>query len=277
MIRPMTVSDIPEGLRLCRLSGWNQLEEDWRAFLDSPDGGGRIAERDARAVGTVAYLRYGERFSWLSMMLVDPEERRSGIGSRLMEAALDALAGEKCVMLDATPLGEPLYSRFGFTGECEFVRAKTIVVPDFFGRAADEVRPMGTRDLKDVFARDHEVFGADRSALLTSFYQRAPELAWIAADGNGYCFGRPGHLYFQIGPVVAEDEATARELIGRCLAGRAGCKVAMDVPRSAGQWRTWLSTAGFTIERPFLRMRRGGRESAGLRAMQFGIAGPEFG
>ena len=31
--------------------------------------------------------------AWVAMMLVDPEERRSGIGSRLLEAALEALRG----------------------------------------------------------------------------------------------------------------------------------------------------------------------------------------
>ena len=279
-IRPMQVADIPAGLRLCRLSGWNQLEEDWQAFLASRDGGGRIAERGGAAAGTVAYLRYGRQFSWLSMMLVNPEARRSGIGTQLMEAALEALAGESCVMLDATPLGEPLYRRFGFTGEYELVRAKIAVEPDAFGSVSPRVRTMEAGDLDDVFARDREVFGADRSALLASFHSRAPELAWVAREGAalaGYCFGRPGHRYRQVGPVVAEDETAARDLVACCLAGQPGAAVAMDVPRAAAEWLAWLAGIGFTIERPFLRMRRGGERCPGLAAHQFAIGGPEFG
>jgi GNAT superfamily N-acetyltransferase len=266
----MTPADIPAGLRLCRTSRWNQLAEDWRCFLDSSDGGGCIAERDGAAAGTVAWLRYGTSFSWLSMMLVDPEARRSGIGTRLMEAALAALSNERCVRLDATPLGEPLYRRFGFTGEYQLVRAKAS------GRAlaSSTARPMQPSDFDAVFARDREVFGADRGALLRSFYRRAPELAWTVRRGEtvaGYCFGRPGHLYRQVGPVVADDEGVARELAAAC---RTGADLAIDVPRTG---ESWLQEAGFILERPFLRMRRGEDRTYGIAEQQFAIAGPEFG
>jgi len=52
---------------------------------------------------------------------------------------------------------------------------------------------------------------------------------------------------------------------------------ALDTPRDAPEWIGWLQLAGFTVERPFLRMCRGETLSPGLRGMQFGIAGPEFG
>jgi hypothetical protein len=214
------------------------------------------------------------------MMLVDPEERRSGIGTRLMEAVLDGLSGETCVMLDATPLGEPLYRRFGFVGEYELVRAKISLAAGCFEPAAENVSPMAAGDLEEVFACDREVFGADRSALLASFYRRAPGLAWVAREGRalaGYCFGRPGYLYRQIGPVVAESEAAARNLLGRCLADYPAGTIAVDAPRSSAGWLAWLCSVGFTVERPFLRMRRGGRQCPGLASNQFAIAGPEFG
>src|SRR5262245_16037796 len=110
MIRLLTPEDIPAGLRLSRLSNWNQLEDDWRYFVH-----GYGFEKGGIVVGTVAYLPFGP-FTWLSMMLVDPAERRAGIGSQLMEAALADLEGV-CVRLDATPAGEPLYRHFGFVDE----------------------------------------------------------------------------------------------------------------------------------------------------------------
>src|ERR1043166_5317698 len=91
-VRGMAPKDISEGLRLCRLNGWNQLEDDWRCFLELDGGEGWLAEHEDAVVGTVAVLRYGRKFSWLSMMLVDQQQRRSGIGSHLMETALAALS-----------------------------------------------------------------------------------------------------------------------------------------------------------------------------------------
>src|SRR5579863_7651316 len=116
-IRPMTMHDLAAGMQLCRLSCWNQLEEDWRCFLDGTAGSGWLAEQDGVAIGTVATLRYRPGFAWLSMMLVDPAHRRTGVGSQLLATALAALTDEACVRLDATPAGEPLYRRFGFVAE----------------------------------------------------------------------------------------------------------------------------------------------------------------
>ena len=276
----MHLEDIPAGMHLCRLSRWNQVEDDWRVFLDSPEGGGLLAERDGIPAGTVAFLRYGRSFSWLSMMLVHPDARRGGIGTQLMDAVLEALAGETCMRLDATPLGEPLYRRFGFQGEYELARA-TVTVPSACAELYPEnARPIGTGDFAEVFARDRDVFGADRSRLLSSFHRRAPDLAWTLRRGGailGYCFGRPGYLYRQIGPVVAENAGVARDLVSCCLAGQPGAKFALDVPRRAPDWMAWLESVGFAVERPFLRMCRGPAPCPGRSAHEFAIAGPEFG
>jgi GNAT superfamily N-acetyltransferase len=285
-LRPMTSEDIAAGLRLCRMSLWNQVEDDWRCFLDWAEAGGRLAENDGAVVGTVAFLRYGHCFSWLSMMLVDPSARHAGIGSRLLEAALDALAEESCVRLDASPAGEALYRRYGFVPEHGLTRARIIVAGEQFRRSPEKMRPIAPSDLAEISAWDQEVFGADRSRLLASFHKRAPELAWAAweeACGGtatsllGYCFGRPGYRYGQLGPIVAESQSVARELVSHCLAGQDGQTLVVDAPRLVPEWTEWLESAGFEMERPFLRMQRGENRNPGIPERQFGIAGPEFG
>jgi predicted N-acetyltransferase YhbS len=274
----MTRDDISAGLRLCRLSCWNQVQDDWEYFLDSPDGGGLLAEKDGAAVGTVAFLRYASNFSWLSMMLVDPGEGRAGIGSMLMEAALIALARESCVRLDATPLGEPVYRRYGFILEYELARA--VVTAEGFRPRPGSSRSIEPRDLAEIFAWDRRIFGADRSALLASFRQRAPQMAWVARGGAkvvGYCFGRSGYLYPHLGPVVAESLDIAQDLLRHCLSMQDGRRIAVDAPLAAVEWIKWLESSGFNVERRFLRMRRGENHFPGIPEQQFAIAGPEFG
>jgi GNAT superfamily N-acetyltransferase len=276
--RKMTTQDIAGGLRLCRASGWNQLEEDWRMFVDSPGSGALLVERDGSVLGTAAYLRYNA-LAWVAMMLVDPGERRAGLGAQLLAAALAALRDAPCVGLDATPLGEPLYRRFGFVADYSLARTKAIVDCDRFGGVAGCARPIQKKDLPAVCWRDQEVFGADRGRLLSSLFARAPEYAWMIDDKSGvkgYTFGRPGHLYSQLGPVVAADAGTAREMVTCCLSKLGGRAFAIDVPLLDGEWLEFLKSVGFVEERRFARMFLEGHRHPGIPARQYAICGPEF-
>jgi predicted N-acetyltransferase YhbS len=120
--REMVVDDIPAGLALCRASGWNQVERDWHQFLTRDPHGALVAERDGRVIGTVATIRYGQRFAWIAMVLVDPSERGRGVGRALLTRGLSLLDDVETARLDATPAGEPLYRTLGFVEDSRLSR-----------------------------------------------------------------------------------------------------------------------------------------------------------
>jgi GNAT superfamily N-acetyltransferase len=268
-MRRMNEADIEAGLRLCRASGWNQLEADWRIFLEG--GGCRVVETDGRVTGTVATLRYEDRFSWISMLLVDPEMRRRGIGTELLHTAMEILADMPSVRLDATPAGKMVYDQYGFVDEYPLARMRAVRVN---GRQSP-ARPMTGADLEDVLERDREVFGADRSVILRRLYGFAPEYARIT-DG-GYCFGRHGFRAEQIGPVVADDVKAARALVLGAAAAHPESSFLLDAAEHNPEWLEWLTAAGFAAERPFIRMYRGSNPFPGIPERVFAIAGPELG
>ena len=279
LIRPMVEQDLSGALALCRASGWNQIEDDWRCFLSLNGARCWLAETEAGIAGSVAILRYHSSFSWLAMMLVDPSCRRMGIGSQLMDAALTELAGEASVRLDATPAGEPLYRRLGFVPEYSLARLKITVNAKLFHGTPRRVRRMTPSDFASVFEFDRQVFGADRSALLSTFYLRSPGLAWIAEQGSaltGYCFGRPGYHYSQLGPIVGNRD-TAYELMAQCFSEQDGASLALDAPQRIIEGFPELEAAGFALERTFLRMGRGEIRHSPRADLEFAIAGPEFG
>ena len=272
------MEDIPGGLRLSRASGWNQSEDDWRVFVEFPGSGGFLAEREGRIIGTVAFLRY-DSFAWIAMMLVDPQERRNGIGTQLMEQALRALKDAKCVGLDATPAGEPLYRRFGFVDNYALVRTKAMMDAARFGMFVGGARAMEDADLVDVLRCDREIFGGDRGRLLTSLFKRAPECAGIVRDDarvRGYAFGRAGSLYHHLGPIVAEDIDTAHTLVEQCCSRLQGGQVAIDATEFDRDWLAWLQSVGFVEERRLVRMLRRADKHPGVPSKQYGITGPEF-
>src|SRR5262245_63303442 len=112
----MDFADIPAGLALCRASGWNQTEQDWRYFLTAAPHGALAAVEHGRVVGTVATLPYGP-FAWISMVLVDPAARRKGVGTELLTRGLALVPERMAARLDATPAGEALYRKIGFFAE----------------------------------------------------------------------------------------------------------------------------------------------------------------
>jgi len=279
ILTAMTARHIAGGLRLCRVCGWNQLEEDWRLFLDTPGSGGVVIARPGSVLGTATWMRYGS-VAWIAMMLVDPAARGAGRGAKLLAEALSNVAHAPCVGLDATPAGEPLYRRFGFESHSSLVRVKATIESGLLPERRRAPRRMTESDLPAVCRWDRDVFGADRSALLGTLLARAPECAWVvsgAAGLGGYTFGRPGHLYWQLGPVVAVDVEAARELAAACLSCLPGRKVAIDAGAAGGEWLGFLRSAGFVEERRFARMYLRGYVPPGVPAAQFAIAGPEFG
>jgi predicted N-acetyltransferase YhbS len=285
--RDMTVEDIPAGLALCRASGWNQVERDWRRFLETQPGGAIVAERESRVIGTVATMRYGRRFAWVAMVLVDPAERSRGVGRALLTRGLSLLDDVETVRLDATPAGEPLYRTLGFVEEARFSRlqlapgaVRMAIAPDPVSTKLVTVRLLEPADWDAIAAFDARVFGAERRAMLEWLWAGAPEYAWVAFNGErlaGYVLGRSGHLFEHLGPIIADDAGTAARLLTTCLPSRADRAFVVDAPLDQVEWRRFLASTGFVEQRPFFRMSRGRPAPAGLPANLFATVGPEFG
>jgi predicted N-acetyltransferase YhbS len=278
-IRQMVPADIRAGLRLCRAAGWNQLEADWRWFLELNPGGCRVAVVEGKVVGTVTTLRFGQRFGWVSMLLVDPAMRNRGIGSHLFRESLAVLEDVETIRLDATPAGKAVYDRFGFADEYLLARTRALD-PSPVAPSGPPPRPIAAADLPGIAEFDRPVFGADRGELLRRIWESAPEYGLVLESGGaveGYILGRHGFRAEHLGPVVAADEAGAARLVAACLQTRRGKPFSLDAPQHSQPWLEWLRSAGFAAERPFIRMYRGPHRCPGLPSRQFAIAGPELG
>lgn len=280
LYRPMKPEDIPAGLFLCRAAGWNQVSRDWELFLNLNPQGCRVAVDDeGQVAGTVATVRYEDHFSWIGMVLVDPGRKRQGIGIQLLREALQILSGEETVKLDATPEGRQIYLQLDFVDEYPLTRmqmGETSVksLPDSHARTIHE------NDLPSLLAFDSEVFGAYRLPVLEWLWEGGPQYAFMVEEKDtikGYCFGRPGHNFTHIGPVVSGDFDIATDLVSAALRNCAGSPVVMDVLNHTPEWIQWLSSIGFEEQRPFIRMFRGTNAYPGIPEKQFSILGPEFG
>ena len=276
-IRQMVASDLRDGVRLKTLAGWNQTDADWRLFLEVAAQGCFAALRNGQLIGTSAAVRYSGELGWIGMVLVDPDHRRMGLGTRLMQEALGRLSDCGCVKLDATPAGHEVYRRLGFEDEFGLRRLVCACLPPM--QPDRSVVPVRPQDLSALAALDAQAFGAARPGILAYLAKSAPETAWMLRGAGGvqaFCLGRPGANYHQIGPVIADGVGSARAVVTAAINALAGRPAVLDVPDAQGAFRDWLLSLGFAAQRPLTRMCRG-RSLAGQPAHYFAVAGPDLG
>jgi GNAT superfamily N-acetyltransferase len=276
-LRVMTLADIPAGMRLKDIAGWNQTAADWERFLRASPDGCFVAEWDGRVCGTATTIVYEGRFAWIGMVLVDPEQRGRGIGTQLLERTIEHLDACRVptMKLDATPQGKPIYEKLGFVSEYEIERWM-LKRPANTGTSPPTAHP----DLKDILERDRKVFGADRSDLLQSLASAAPDFTLVKREQGevaGYAFGRRGSRADHLGPWMAQDEAAAREALEEFLRRSRRETVFVDCVKLNPFAQALLVSWGFEYSRPLTRMFRGANAHPGRPELLCAILGPEFG
>ena len=274
----MTQSDIPAGMRLKEISGWNQTSADWERFLEASPQGCFVAEVDRSVRGTATTITYEDRFAWIGMVLVDPEFRGHGIGTRLLDKTIEHLDASSVpiMKLDATPQGKHIYEKLGFTPEYEIERWMLRRKPVTSSPRQNSPRP----ELASVLTLDHEVFGANRSNLLRSLDREAPEFTLATFEGNGlagYTFGRRGSRADHLGPWMARNETAAATLLDQFLKRSDRETVIVDCLKDSPFASTLLSARKFEFSRSFTRMFRGRNNHPGRPELLSAVMGPEFG
>lgn len=272
---PITLSleDLSAALKLSNEPGWNQTAADWAIFIEHGMVFGLKEGR--KLIATAAILPYAA-FGFISMVLVTQRWRKRGLATQLLEQAIAALAARGLVpVLDATPAGTIVYARRGFRPIFDLCRwerpgPSSVSAPEL----RTPTRAVGMNELDALAVLDHEAFGSDRCFLLQAFLQRA-RTRTLLSDG-GFVMTREGHRAVQLGPLVADSEAAAIDLLAAAVPRLDG-PVFLDVVERWSELRHWLEANGFRRQRPFQRMILGGEIVFGQDGRLMVTAGPEFG
>jgi GNAT superfamily N-acetyltransferase len=273
----LTPDALAQAQALVAEAGWNQVAADWRIFLDL--GTVYAVRSDMRVIATAATLPYGQ-YAWISMVLVTAGHRRRGLATRLLDRCIaDIVGSQRVPVLDATPAGRTVYAPLGFKPAWGFTRLTAQHRSVAANVGAIEVRPITDTVWPALRAYDATVFGADRGEVLGRLRGRLPEanlFAQRAGRISGMLLGRDGRTASHLGPLIAEDDATAQALLTHGLA-RIGGPVYIDLSDAKADIRGWLEASGFASQRPFTRMQLGRDRSFDDLNRTFAVVGPEFG
>jgi GNAT superfamily N-acetyltransferase len=266
----LDVADAPAGLLLSTEAHWNQNEADWRFFLDQGHVLG-VRDGDGRLIASAALLPYTSGNAWISMVLVTANWRRRGLATRLVDTCLAEAAKQGLTTwLDATPAGARVYGPLGFTPTLELRRLR-LESPGPPRAAAPS--SLSSYKLGEFISRDVSAMGFDRSSLLSELSARPNSR--LLSNRSAVALVRDGRKARHIGPLFADRADRALELVAAIVRSETS-PVLIDAVNSHQEFLNGLTGSGWTIERPFQRMRFGGAMTLPAEP-PFVVAGPEFG
>lgn len=252
-IRLLRETDLDDALAAKEAVGWSERRGLFEFYGRRDDSTLFVADVDGRIAGCGGATVFPGTppTGWVHGIVVHPERRRTGLGTRLTEAAIAWLRERsvETVLLLATDAGRPVYERLGFT---EGQRYGSFPWPAP-GPIDAETRRMTSRDLPEVRALDRLATGEDRVAFIES---RAAS-GWVTVRAGavaGFHLACP----WGGGPIVARDPATGLALIGLArrlqpapsrglglpIVNAAAVKHLADLGLTAGRHvtRMWLGT-----------------------------------
>jgi hypothetical protein len=274
-IAPMDAAELRLALDWAAAEGWNPGLADAGPFLAADPDGFLMGRIDGEPVACISAVNYGDGFGFLGLYICRPEFRCRGYGLALWQAAM-AHFGARTVGLDGVVEQQPNYRKSGFVLAHRNIRYGGAVVPPA-GSAAGVVRVEGP--LADaILAYDRACFGAGRKKFLRAWLDSAERTALARVrDGTvaGYGVIRECRVGCKIGPLFADDEATAAALFAELVRGRSG-PVFLDVPEPNLSARRMAESAGLAPMFETARMYRGPAPELPLPRI-FGITSFELG
>lgn len=265
--------------------GWNQTLRDWERVLAMAPAGCFLAEWEGKPAGTATTTIYGQELAWVGMVLVQAGFRRRGIGRALLEHCLGYLRGRgvRCIKLDATPKGKPIYESLGFREEWTLRRWERERRSEQ-GESESTSSESGNAhvaELSAVAPLDTEVFGVERSTLLNALAQSGPFQMERNSAGAASGFGmwRPGARASYLGPIVASSAVVGEKLVEGLLgaAEADGARTFWDLPDCNQAAVACAARHGFRVQRELTRMVLGENTNPGTPERVWGLAGPEVG
>ncbi len=272
-IQRMTKNDTAFAADLSTAEGWGFYDTDFKRLVTLDPEGCFIARDDTERVGMVCTISYSAH-AFIGCLIVLRKARGRDVGLRLMQAAIQYLDEKKIttIELDGVIAAVPMYRKLGFKDKYLSYR---LSVDERRDSAAAPFPPV---DIREILSFDLAKTGIERGDVLYRLLQEYPDGIGTAYHdglrGYGLIRRREGGFYM-LGPLVAEDDRYADELVRRLIRHAKHERVVVGVPGVARRAVDVMLGNGFLYTQPSLRMYRG--ERIEYESCVYGILGPEKG
>ena len=246
LVERVTLNDLPI-IEAMQPSDWKGVVEHYRYYLDHDNCVARkLTEEDK--ILAVGALIYHQDSAWLAHIIVDPQYRGKGSGTRITQALIDQVDKDyfSVIYLMSTELGYPVYKKLGFVEEGK----QLFYISDMKSINKERhpnIVPALASDYPAIFEIDHQCSGEIRTYRLLQHINKA---LVFKVDGVVKGFYIKDMLE---GPIVAVDQEAGVSL----MLERMKDHTIAIVPDNNHIARSVLETYNWKVYRSARRMRLG--------------------
>jgi hypothetical protein len=227
----MNRNDFDFAIDCAAQEGWNPGLADAECFHAADPNGFFMGVLDSEPIACISAVAYDDNFGFLGLYIVREGFRGQGYGIQVWNAGM-AYLGQRIVGLDGVVAQQENYKKSGFVLAHRNVR---------FGGTVDVTAPKAEEELVDasqlptdrLFEYDRRFFPAPRQAFLRTWLlpESHDSLALLENGGlTGYGVIRQCRAGYKIGPLFADDAASADTLFRGLAAKAEGQMIYLDPP-----------------------------------------------
>lgn len=154
--------------------GWPSIIPHWHFYLDSDICEPIKISTDGKIVGIGTTIYHGNTV-WLAHIIVHKDHRNQGLGHKITDMLLNSIDMQKypTVLLIATALGEPVYSKLGFIKDTDYLFFKRETKPQSNLATKPFIIEYQNSYQEQLLQLDFELSGEQRQKLLVPHLQQS--------------------------------------------------------------------------------------------------------
>lgn len=233
-IQKITQHDLNTLVRWASHEGWNPGKYDADVFWQTDPDGFYGCKVNEELIAGGAIISYDGMFGFMGLFIVHEQYRGKGIGNKLWHKRKNMLIGRlkenATIGMDGILAMQPYYQKGGFAISFRDERY------EFNGRNYSYLKNVSTikpDDFTQIVEFDKIHFGFQRIKFLQQWLNIPESKAIKYTDSHtivGYAVIRKAEQGYRIGPLFAQDDKIAEELLKSCLQFAGEDSVYLDIP-----------------------------------------------
>jgi ribosomal protein S18 acetylase RimI-like enzyme len=235
-IQKISKQDLKTLIGWASQEGWNPGKFDIDVFWNTDPDGFYGCKINDQLIAGGAIVSYDGAFGFMGLFIVHNQYRRNGIGNKLWHKRKNILVSRlkenASIGMDGILAMQTYYQRGGF--EILFRDERYEIIGKEY-LLSENVSNIEAADLNSILQFDEIHFGCQRARFLKQWLMM-PESKAIKFIHNevvaGYAVIRKAEKGYRVGPLFAQNDTVAEELLKSCLSYAGNNAVFLDIPTS---------------------------------------------